>query len=57
MGLYEWRFRISMACEQPAATPTARHAQWPSGMARVSAFIQSWQGFSRLYATVRTYCF
>jgi len=62
MGLYEWRFRISLAGAQPVSGESRRqhsfrHVQWPSGTTWALGFVRSWQACGRFCTAVRTYCF
>ena len=62
MGLYQWRFRISLAASQP---PHPRRfgknrpfrALWQSAARSLSARNRTRQVFGRFYSVVRTYCF
>jgi len=64
MGLYEWRFRISLAGLQPLSSspsprqePSFRHAPLPSGAAWLSSLTRTLtrtgQVCGRFYAVVR----
>ena len=59
MGLYEWRFRISLAGSQAVASMPARpfqvHRQ--AAAAWLWTFARPSQAWGRLYSVVRTYCF
>ena len=62
MGMYEWRFRISLAASQPAAAAPVRQeasfrALWQSAARSLSARNRTRQVFGRFYTVVRTYCF
>jgi hypothetical protein len=60
MGLYEWRFRISLAGSQRVAAvrqePSFR-ALWQSAARRLPARNRTRQTFGRFCTMVRTYCF
>jgi hypothetical protein len=62
MGLYEWRFRISLAGSQRVAAAPVRQepsfrALWQSAARRLPARNRTRQTFGRFYSVVRTYCF
>lgn len=62
MGLYQWRFRISLAASQPVAAAPARQeasfrALWQSAARSLSARNRTRHVFGRFYTVVRTYCF
>jgi hypothetical protein len=62
MGLYEWRFRISLAGSQRVAAAPVRQeppfrALWQSAARRLSARNRTRQTFGRFCTMVRTYCF
>ena len=62
MGLYQWRFRISLAASQPAALAPVRQepsfrALWQSAARSLSARSRTRQVFGRFYSVVRNYCF
>ena len=62
MGLYQWRFRISLAGSQPVAAAPARQeasfrALWQSAARSLSARNRTRQVFGRFYTVVRTYCY
>ena len=62
MGLYEWRYRISLAGSQRVAAAPVRQepsfrALWQSAARRLPARSRTRQTFGRFYSVVRTYCF
>ena len=62
MGLYEWRFRVSLAGSQAVAPAPVRQeqsvrARRQAASAWLSTFAYPWQAWGRLYSAVRTYCF
>jgi hypothetical protein len=62
MGLYEWRFRISLAGSQRVAAAPVRQepsfrALWQSAARRLPARNRTRQTFGRFCTMVRTYCF
>jgi hypothetical protein len=62
MGLYEWRFRISLAGSQAVSSTPAPYerpfrAHGHAAAAWLSTFARPSQASGRLYSLVRTYCF